>query len=73
MLPDALEAVHEWMLMLSDETEIHPSIEAAVNRMRETLARHALDEAEILPTTKEELRARDELKSWFEREMDPPE
>jgi hypothetical protein len=33
-LPDALEAVHEWMLMLSDETEIHPSIEAAVNRMR---------------------------------------
>jgi hypothetical protein len=69
-LPTALEAVHECMLMLGDETEIHSDAAAVVTRLRERLAHHALDESQTLPTTMEELTAHDELRAWFEREME---
>jgi hypothetical protein len=68
-LPTALEAVHECMLMLGDETEIHSDAAAVVTHLRERLAKHALDESQTLPTTMEELTAHDDLRMWFEREM----
>ncbi|HEX6509671.1 MAG TPA: hypothetical protein VF221_18735 [Chloroflexota bacterium] len=68
-LPDALDAVHEWALMLSDETEISPDAEAAGDTFRVILAWMAIGEEAHLPETVEEVRQRDELQTWFEREM----
>jgi hypothetical protein len=69
-LPDALESVHEWMLMLTDETEITPDPALADSLLRESLARRSLREEVRLPKTVAETRLRDELRTWFEREMD---
>lgn len=69
-LPDALDAVQEWALMLTDETEIEPDAGAAQSIIRETLARLALGEAMNLPASIRETVQRDELRTWFEREME---
>jgi hypothetical protein len=68
-LPEALESVHEWMLMLTDETEITPNPALANSALRETLARLAVWEEVRLPKTVDETRLRDEMRTWFEREM----
>jgi hypothetical protein len=71
-LPDAVEAAHEWLLMLSDETEIRIDVEAhkrVARLMQEALARHALGEEIVQPKMLEEVVERDTLRSWFEREM----
>ena len=68
-LPDAIEAVHEWTLMLSDETEITPDPFGAVQMLMEALARNAIGEEMALPASLDEVMARDELRTWFEREM----
>jgi hypothetical protein len=71
-LLDALEAAHEWLLMLSDETEIRIDGEAhkrIARLIREALARHALGEDMAQPTTLEAVMERDTVRSWFEREM----
>ena len=71
-LPDALEAAHEWLLMLSDETEIRVDVEAhkrVARLMQEALARHALGEEMVPPTKLDEVMERDTLRSWFEREI----
>jgi hypothetical protein len=71
-LPDAVEAAHEWLLMLSDETEIRTDAEThkwVARLMQETLARYALGEEMLQPTMLEEVMERDTLRSWFEREM----
>jgi hypothetical protein len=71
-LPDALEAVHEWMLMLADETAIHLSIVTVVERMRENVARRGIGEDAALPSGPDEIMRCDELRRWFEREMGAP-
>lgn len=68
-LPDALEAVHKWTRMMSDDAEISPNAESAADLMRETLARAALGEAVGPPETVEEVEKPEDLRSWFEREM----
>jgi hypothetical protein len=68
-LSDALESVHEWMLMLADETPITPDPELAYSLLRETLARLSLREEVRLPKTVDATRLRDEMRTWFEREM----
>jgi hypothetical protein len=71
-LPDAMEAVHEWMLMLSDETEIRvneDAVKEAAELVREALARMALGEEVEMPKELDEVVLRDELRTWFEREM----
>jgi hypothetical protein len=68
-LPEAIEAVHEWTLMLSDETEIVPDSVLANAALQEALARTALGEEAALPVTIDEVMERDELRAWFEREM----
>jgi hypothetical protein len=68
-LPEAVEAAHEWLLMLSDETEIVPDAFGAVQILMETLARNALGEELSLPVKVDEVVERDELRAWFEREM----
>jgi hypothetical protein len=68
-LPDALESVHEWMLMLTDYTEITLDPELANSMLRESLARLSLREEVRLPKTVDETRLRDKLRTWFEREM----
>jgi hypothetical protein len=70
-LPDAIEAVHEWPLMLSDETEIREYPRATTRLLRETLARMALGEEVRLPKTVDEVVMRDQLRAWFERKTDP--
>jgi hypothetical protein len=67
-LPDALEAVHEWMLMLSDETEVSPAPEVAVDLLREAMARLAIGEDVRMPREVDEFVVRDELRAWFQRE-----
>ncbi len=66
---DALETLHEWMLLFSDETEVTPADEGAATLLRETLARLAVGEETHLPDTIDELQKRDDLRTWFEREM----
>jgi hypothetical protein len=66
---DALESVHEWMLMLTDETQITPDPALANSLLRESLARLSLREEVRPPKTVHETRLRDELRTWFEREM----
>jgi hypothetical protein len=68
-LPDALESVHEWMLMLTDETQITPDTALANSMLRETLARLSLREEVRPPKTVGETRLRDRMRTWFEREM----
>ena len=71
-LPDAMDAAHEWLLMLSDETEIRIDVEAqklVARLVHEALARDALGEGARPPTMLEEVVERDTLRSWFEREM----
>jgi hypothetical protein len=68
-LPDALVSVHEWMLMLTDETEITPDPALANSLLRESLARRSLREEVRLPKTVAEMRLRDEMRTWFEHEM----
>jgi hypothetical protein len=68
-LPEAVEAAHEWLPMLSDETEIVPDAFGAVQILMETLARNALGEELSLPVKVDEVVERDELRAWFEREM----
>jgi hypothetical protein len=68
-LPDALDAAHEWLLMLSDETEIIPGAVAAHSELREVLARAALGEEVTLSDTIDETQTRDEMGTWFAREM----
>jgi hypothetical protein len=68
-LPDAVEAAHEWVLMLSDETEIVPDACGAVRILMEALARNALGEETALPVKVDEVMERVELRAWFEREM----
>ncbi len=63
-VPNALEAVQEWMFMLSDETEI------TADRIRETLARLALGETVDLPKALGEIVEHDEFRTWFDREME---
>lgn len=67
-LSAALDAVHEWALMLSDETEISADAEAVVELMRHALAQYALDKGATLPATMEDLKARDRLRTWFEHD-----
>jgi hypothetical protein len=68
-LPEAVEAVYEWLLMLSDETEIVPDACGAAQILMEALARNALGEEMALPANIDEVVVRDELRAWFEREM----
>jgi hypothetical protein len=71
-LPDALEAVHEWMLMLGDDTQIRVGEDAtmeATELMRDTLARLAIGEEAKMPDQPDEAVLQDELRTWFEREM----
>ncbi len=68
-LNDAIEAVHEWTLMLGDEAEISPDAESAAALMREALARLAIGEEVFLKETVYEVVKRDELRTWYEREM----
>jgi hypothetical protein len=68
-LSDAVEAAHEWLLMLSDETEIVPDAVGGVQILMETLARNALGEETALPANLEDVMEREELRAWFEREM----
>jgi hypothetical protein len=70
-IPDALESVHERMLMLTDETEITPDPALANSMLRESLARLSLREEVRPPETVDETRLRDEMRAWFEREMGP--
>jgi hypothetical protein len=66
-LPDALEAVHEWMLMLADETEITPDPVLENAALQEALARAALGEEASSPMTADEVHMHDELRAWFGR------
>jgi hypothetical protein len=68
-LPEAVDAAHEWLLMLSDETEIVPDACGAVRILMEALARNALGEETALPVKVDEVMERVELRAWFEREM----
>jgi hypothetical protein len=68
-LSGALEAVHEWSLMLSDDEEIGLHAAHALDLLRAALARVALGEEAQLPKTIEDARERDEQRAWFEREM----
>jgi hypothetical protein len=68
-LPEAIEAVHEWMLMLTDEKEITPDPALAMTTLMEALARDAAGEPMSLPENIDETRMRDEMRTWFEREM----
>jgi hypothetical protein len=68
-LPDALDAVHEWALMLSDETELSPGMEAASGLIREVLAQAAVEEMTRLPDTLLDLMKADRLRAWYERQM----
>jgi hypothetical protein len=64
-LPDAIDAVHAWAQLLSNETEIHASIEDTVNRWRQTSDPHTLEDDETGPMTA------DELRTWFTRYEGP--
>jgi len=66
---EAMDAVHQWMLMLVDETEIHPSIVRFIEQMRKNVARHAIGDDVVPPPNLPEFIHRDELRTWFEREM----
>jgi hypothetical protein len=68
-LPEAIEAVHEWSLMLSDEEEIGLHAAHAINVLRAAMARVALGEETHLPKSIEDAGERDEQREWFEREM----
>jgi hypothetical protein len=72
-LPDALDLVHEWTLLLTDETDVRVDQDArreAEALLRETVARLAIG-ADIHPPMKQldRLIERDKLRRWFEREM----
>lgn len=69
-LPDAFEAILEWALMLSDETEINSDAAATRDLILETLARLELGETVRPPESIDEVVQRDELRTWFEREME---
>jgi hypothetical protein len=66
-LPDAIEAVHEWTLMLSDETEIVPDTFGVLPMLMEMLARNALGEPMSQSVKVDEAMERDELRAWFGR------
>ncbi len=68
-MPEAIDAVREWALLLTDETEISSDPAALRVLMRQSLARYALDEDAVLPASMGDLKARDRLRTWFEREM----
>jgi len=71
-LPDALEAVNLWALMLRDETGInadHEAHERAADLMRETLANLVLRQEIKLPEKLWKVNERDELQTWVEQEM----
>jgi hypothetical protein len=68
-LPVAVEAMHEWLLMLSDETEIIQDPAGADSELREALARAALGEEVRMSETIDHAQVRDEMRTWFEREM----
>jgi hypothetical protein len=65
----ALEAVHVWTLMISDESQITPDAVGAMNLVMVTLARVVLGVELVLPANPDEVMERDELRMWFEREM----
>jgi hypothetical protein len=48
-LLDAMEAAHEWLLMLSDDAEISEDAAGAADFMREALARLAIGEEAPMP------------------------
>jgi hypothetical protein len=68
-LPDALKAVHEWTLMLSDETVLTESPPPAPELLREALAHAAVGEAAHAPEKVDEALLRNEMQTWFQREM----
>ena len=72
-LPAALDIAHEWLLMLTDETELRVKPEQAAgelaDRMREYLARRAAGEPVVEPAGLDAIADRDELREWFERQM----
>ena len=70
-LLDAMEAAHEWLLMLSDDAEISEDAAGAADFMREALARLAIGEEAPMPRQVDELVVRDKLRTWFEREIGP--
>lgn len=71
-LPEALEAVNLWTLMVSDQTEINTDQEAherAAGLMRETLADLVLRQDTRVPEKLQKVEEQDALRTWFEREM----
>jgi hypothetical protein len=72
-LPDALDAAHEWLMMLVDDTELSDHAVAAIHtladRVRELLARRAIGEPVLEASGLDAIADREELRRWFEREM----
>jgi hypothetical protein len=72
-LPEALDVAHEWLLMLVDETELSDDATVAVallaDRLCEHLARRVAGEPVLEASGLDVLVDRDELRRWFEREM----
>jgi hypothetical protein len=68
-LADAIEDAYAWAMMLSDEKEITPDPEGAMNVLMEAVARDTLGEDIGTPKTFDEALTRDNLRAWFEHDM----
>jgi hypothetical protein len=76
-LSGALDAVHEWALVLGDEEEVEISAEDALNaaaeldrRLRETQVHEVLGEGGPADDESADSEERERLRSWFERQME---
>jgi hypothetical protein len=71
-LSEAIDAVRDWTLLLSDEADLGAddnALKGSAELARETLARMAVGEEAPPAVEPAEAVLRDELPAWFEREM----
>ena len=76
-LNGAMDAVHEWALVLGDEEEVEISAEDALNaaaelerRLREAQVHEMLGESGAVDDALADIHERERLRTWFERQMD---
>jgi len=71
-LSEAIEALRNWALLLSDEADLgadENALKGSAELARERLAWMAVGEEAPLAVEPEEAMLRNELRAWFEREM----